>query len=631
MKKLSALIVLITLSACGGGQAVHTDNINNMHIEKLSRDGFYDFTRDEFPDLYDAIEKRSPGLFSLLGNPPGISYMTSYDGKMSIATGSRDDGYKDTKSSLLYYSLKRGNLDKAAELLSKGANPNYINRENKSLLQLVVSRQEEMLNKPALIRFLVKAGANPNAKAVNDITPLLAAIQHENLTPQTVEVVNILLQAGADPNIRNSNGKTALHLAMKRSNASPNTPLLIRALLAHGANPNAADKEGEAPLHMAITRADPLSDTFGYGTPFQKTIVVDEGSENGTNKPLTDTPEIMAALLKAGADPNIRDKSGQTPLHSIIHTDFPDKARTISVLLAHGANPALTDDRGQNALHAALRLLSDGKGSVDETDVIAWIDQMAGKGIDLNARNKRGKTPLAFAFFGGHKQVEKYLLSKGATDYGIKNNLYELPAEGEGNILGLSSSEIIDLNKEQCSFVLKEYDVKFEHLEPTKNVNIPIQLLSPIGGISYRHKFDSEKFSIMDCRLAVALVGWTPVLKKNAINQVIHLRAYSPGARVGGGMKVSAHNFAMGIDAETFVRENAEPLVVNDDWKDRRRGADPCKPSASVESPSQGTLRNIACDTSAMDVFSVILTPHYNRAHYDHLHLDLSGEYMFIR
>jgi len=34
-------------------------------------------------------------------------------------------------------------------------------------------------------------------------------------------------------------------------------------------------------------------------------------------------------------------------------------------------------------------------------------------------------------------------------------------------------------------------------------------------------------------------------------------------------------------------------------------------------------LREITCKTAELDLFQVILTPHYNRAHHNHLHLEL--------
>ncbi|MBR5184698.1 MAG: ankyrin repeat domain-containing protein, partial [Akkermansia sp.] len=55
-------------------------------------------------------------------------------------------------------------------------------------------------------------------------------------------------------------------------------------------------------------------------------------------------PENMAALLAAGADANLADKDGWTPLHSCAVYNLPD---LVPMLLAAGANPLLRDNLGQ--------------------------------------------------------------------------------------------------------------------------------------------------------------------------------------------------------------------------------------------------------------------------------------------
>jgi uncharacterized protein len=58
----------------------------------------------------------------------------------------------------------------------------------------------------------------------------------------------------------------------------------------------------------------------------------------------------VRALLAAGADPNVRQQGGYTPLHSAAHSD---DAELVRLLLAHGADPALTADDGRTAADMA--------------------------------------------------------------------------------------------------------------------------------------------------------------------------------------------------------------------------------------------------------------------------------------
>ena len=43
-------------------------------------------------------------------------------------------------------------------------------------------------------------------------------------------------------------------------------------------------------------------------------------------------------------------------------------------------------------------------------------------------------------------------------------------------------------------------------------------------------------------------------------------------------------------------------------------------------------MRQLACETGGVDLFTILLTPHYNKEHWDHLHVELDpDQYMFVR
>jgi hypothetical protein len=78
----------------------------------------------------------------------------------------------------------------------------------------------------------------------------------------------------------------------------------------------------------------------------------------------------------------------------------------------------------------------------------------------------------------------------------------------------------------------------------------------------------------------------------------------------------------MAIDAARFHIAGGQVLDVDRDWDERERGGDPC-PVRPNEPASSQLLRRVVCDAVAEDLFQVVITPHHDRAHQDHVHLEL--------
>lgn len=186
-----------------------------------------------------------------------------------------------------------------------------------------------------IIRTLVKHRCDVN-QAFEDGTPLSLAIRKGgilvrhggdlNALPALVplvttasgsreETLQTLLDMGADPNVEDHDGETPLYIisAVVRDPAAKLT--MARILVAKGARVNCQcqDKmgKGETPLHCAFRRLEP-----GY--------------------------EFIEFLLKNGADPNIKDCAGRTPLSYAQFRCTP----AIDKLLARAAGKSdTTDDR----------------------------------------------------------------------------------------------------------------------------------------------------------------------------------------------------------------------------------------------------------------------------------------------
>ncbi|AXQ31288.1 ankyrin repeat domain-containing protein [Solimonas sp. K1W22B-7] len=109
----------------------------------------------------------------------------------------------------------------------------------------------------------------------------------------------------------------------------------------------------------------------------------------------------VARELKAGIDVNALDTLDQTALiGAVSHKQL----LVIKLLLNSGANPNLADQAGWTPLIHAVYSGAD-------PDLLGLL---LDAGADVNGRNDRGITALYLASVGGREEQVRYLLSRGA-------------------------------------------------------------------------------------------------------------------------------------------------------------------------------------------------------------------------
>lgn len=190
------------------------------------------------------------------------------------------------------------------------------------------------------------------------------------------------------------------------------------------------------------------------------------------------------------------------------------------------------------------------------------------------------------------------------------------------------------LSRNTCYRLLKQQGVGFEVVSRKKaaGIRMPIRLKGTINGfrVTPYNKQISNRY--LDCRMAVALTHWVKILSDYGFTSIEYSSIYRRNARVGGSSKVSGHAHGLAIDIGGFTFDDQRTLKVSDDWVERDRGDAPC--SKEYDEPvSSQLMRRVVCDAATRKLFQVVLTPHFNRAHADHVHLELvpGVDWQYIR
>jgi hypothetical protein len=178
-----------------------------------------------------------------------------------------------------------------------------------------------------------------------------------------------------------------------------------------------------------------------------------------------------------------------------------------------------------------------------------------------------------------------------------------------------------------CLHALARAGVRFSTLRSSEAPGVawPIRLDGPLRGVAFEPVDHSPVHATLDCRLALALVAWASDLRSAGVRRVEHYSMYRPGALVAGTRIISGHAHGLAIDAARFTTQTGAVLDVVDDWEGRARGQSPC-PMRRDESGASRLLRSVTCSAVDRRLFQVVLTPHYNHDHDNHVHLEVKPD-----
>ena len=243
------------------------------------------------------------------------------------------------------------NIKMVERLLSHGANINDLDYERYTPLHMAASGENA-----AMIIALLSLGANPATPTVEGKYPYNVAM--DNNVMQGSEALELLRNAITPPPAAPEfcrfwpSGEFWFDITLKK----------VEACLPY-VDINARGHYDETPLMWALLQPDvdiavirallSVGPKLGLGDIADSTALHYAASG--------DSLEILALLLLRGADPNIPDEAGQTPLHraTVMKADTP----MALLLLTYGADPEIWDHDGRAAGDTEVEFQPDSAGN----------------------------------------------------------------------------------------------------------------------------------------------------------------------------------------------------------------------------------------------------------------------------
>ncbi len=240
---------------------------------------------------------------------------------------------------------------------------NAVHKGDLDIIREILDRRPELVN----------AATDLTQHLLRPSDAVTLRLIHLAIAEDRTEVVRLLIERGVDLNVRNADGRLPLHDCFELGRDA-----LAQVLLAGGAEADvcAAAAYGLHDRLREILLRDPAQandlrtgiSPLGWSVygqqPESARILIAHGAvldrapydvEAWGPPAHVANIDVTRVLLEHGADPNCRNRNGDTPMHAAIKSRLVrDPAAFVELLLAHGADRTTRNNDGRTALEEAL-------------------------------------------------------------------------------------------------------------------------------------------------------------------------------------------------------------------------------------------------------------------------------------
>ena len=232
--------------------------------------------------------------------------------------------YIDAQTRELLEAVTEGNLPKVKQMLHEGYAVNAQDDDGNTALMFAAESE------PLIVQTLLRAGADPDHQNRSGNTALMSAVRSEDL-----DCIRALIDGNASTSLQNREGSNAIDLARQTGNES-----ILRLVL--GLSEGLVLKTKTAPsLPMEVMRRGSLP---SCSSTDRRTRAFFESISEGD-------VERVERILMMEFDVNCRDDAGNNPIHFAVEGE----KNLALILLKHGAEVNMANHLGETPLMSAIR------------------------------------------------------------------------------------------------------------------------------------------------------------------------------------------------------------------------------------------------------------------------------------